>query len=148
MIKKFGYSLLMSLIIFSLAACVTSGTPGSSTSAPTSLPPTQTVSPTSTPLPPVETVTPLPPTPTATPAPCQCHPALPCGQEFTVTTIHMLDATTGWAIGGLGSLVGDHVLFTSDGGSTWTDVTPPEERHRAVGLKPPPPSSRMPSLPG
>jgi photosystem II stability/assembly factor-like uncharacterized protein len=38
----------------------------------------------------------------------------------------MVDANTGWAIGGLVS-VGEHVLFTRDGGSTWKDVTPPEE---------------------
>jgi photosystem II stability/assembly factor-like uncharacterized protein len=37
----------------------------------------------------------------------------------------MIDATSGWAIGGLGS-AGDHVLFTADGGSNWKDVTPPE----------------------
>jgi photosystem II stability/assembly factor-like uncharacterized protein len=48
------------------------------------------------------------------------------GQEFTVTSIHMIDANIGWAIGGLVN-VGDHVLRTSDGGTTWTDLTPPEE---------------------
>jgi photosystem II stability/assembly factor-like uncharacterized protein len=37
----------------------------------------------------------------------------------------MIDATSGWAIGGMGTL-GDHVLFTTDGGSNWKDVTPPE----------------------
>jgi photosystem II stability/assembly factor-like uncharacterized protein len=47
-----------------------------------------------------------------------------------VTTIDMIDAEAGWAIGGLGN-VGDHVLVTTDGGSTWKDVTPPESQ--AVG---------------
>jgi photosystem II stability/assembly factor-like uncharacterized protein len=37
----------------------------------------------------------------------------------------MIDATSGWAIGGLGT-ASDHVLFTADGGSNWKDVTPPE----------------------
>jgi len=37
----------------------------------------------------------------------------------------MIDATSGWAIGGLAS-IGDHVLLTIDGGSNWQDVTPPE----------------------
>ncbi len=43
-----------------------------------------------------------------------------------MTTIHMVDANAGWAIGSLGSVIGDHVLFTTDGGSSWKDVTPPE----------------------
>jgi len=38
----------------------------------------------------------------------------------------MVDATTGWGIGGLTSSAGDHVLFTNDGGNTWKDVTPPQ----------------------
>ena len=56
-----------------------------------------------------------------------------------MTNINMIDATTGWAIGGLGN-VGDHVLYTTDGGSTWKDVTPPEpqavgdEQNTAVGF--------------
>jgi len=37
----------------------------------------------------------------------------------------MINANTGWAIGGLTNL-GDHVLYTMDGGSTWKDITPPE----------------------
>jgi len=37
----------------------------------------------------------------------------------------MFDANMGWAIGGP-IHIGDHVLRTSDGGQTWTDVTPPE----------------------
>jgi photosystem II stability/assembly factor-like uncharacterized protein len=42
----------------------------------------------------------------------------------------MLDTNVGWAIGGQTSW-GDHVLRTSDGGSTWTDLTPPEEAAQA-----------------
>ncbi len=37
----------------------------------------------------------------------------------------MIDASMGWAIGGLVG-AGDHVLYTTDGGSAWKDVTPPE----------------------
>ena len=40
----------------------------------------------------------------------------------------MLDVNNGWAIGSLGSQVGDHVLFTTDGGNTYKDVTPPESQ--------------------
>jgi photosystem II stability/assembly factor-like uncharacterized protein len=47
------------------------------------------------------------------------------GQRFEITSIHMLDANHGWAVGGL-ALVSDHVFRTSDGGQTWQDVTPPE----------------------
>ncbi len=127
MIKKFTFPLLLSLIILSLAGCITSGTPAVGTSAPSSLPPTQGASHTSTPLPPTMPPTVVPPNATATPLPVNLIQHFPTGQEFTVTTIHMLDATTGWSIGGLGSIVGDHVLFTTDGGSTWKDVTPLEE---------------------
>ena len=68
----------------------------------------------------------MPPTATATLPPVNAIQHYPSGQAFTVTDIHMLDANTGWAIGSLASRVGDHVLFTIDGGNTWKDVTPPE----------------------
>ncbi len=126
MIKKMTYPLLLGFIILALAGCASTGTPILSTGVPSSQPPTQGVSPTSTPVPPTDTPTALPPTATATPQPVNAIQHFPAGQEFTVTAIHMIDATSGWAIGGLGSNVGDHVLFTTDGGSTWKDVTPPE----------------------
>ena len=139
MVRKFSFSLLLSIIILTLASCVTAGTPGSNTSAPISLPPTSTVYPTSTPIPPTDTPTSVPPTPTATPPPVNPIPHFSTGQEFTVTAIHMFDANTGWAIGGLTNR-GEHVLYTSDGGSTWKDITPPEgqalsgERKIATGF--------------
>jgi photosystem II stability/assembly factor-like uncharacterized protein len=125
MIKKLSFPILLSLITLSLAGCVTPGVPASSTSAPTSLPPTLAATPSSTPIPPTATPTAVPPTSTATPPPANAIQHFPSGQEFTVTAIHMVDATSGWAIGGLGS-AGDHVLFTTDGGSIWKDLTPPE----------------------
>jgi len=48
-----------------------------------------------------------------------------------VTSISMVDANLGWAIGSLSAQVGDHVLATTDGGNTWTDVTPPEPQAAA-----------------
>jgi photosystem II stability/assembly factor-like uncharacterized protein len=48
------------------------------------------------------------------------------GAPLVVSWIQMVDATTGWATGGRGN-VADHVAWTSDGGVTWRDVTPPEE---------------------
>jgi photosystem II stability/assembly factor-like uncharacterized protein len=125
-IKKISFPLLLGIIILSLTGCVTTEVPKTGTSVPTSLPPIKEVSPTSTPLPPTETATVVPPTATDTPAPVNPIQHYPSGQEFTATAIHMIDANTGWAIGGLGSILGDHVLFTTNGGSTWKDVTPAE----------------------
>ncbi len=50
---------------------------------------------------------------------------LSAGQPVTLTTIHMLDANTGWGIGQAAAL-DSHILQTGDGGKTWRDVTPPE----------------------
>ncbi len=47
------------------------------------------------------------------------------GTAVRLNAIDMLEAATGWAIGGPG-LLGNHVLRTTDGGETWADVTPPE----------------------
>jgi photosystem II stability/assembly factor-like uncharacterized protein len=69
---------------------------------------------------------------TPTPAPVPEGPAiahLSAGQPVTITMLAMLDANTGWAVGGVSDVrlgVGDHILRTQDGGQTWQDVTPPE----------------------
>jgi photosystem II stability/assembly factor-like uncharacterized protein len=123
--KRISFAFLLGFIVVFLAACATTGGPAASTEQPSSLPPTQALSPTSTISPPTETPTSIPPTPTATSLPANAIQHFPSGQELNITSINMIDATTGWAIGGLGS-VGDHVLFTADGGSNWKDVTPPE----------------------
>ena len=124
MINKITLASLMILISLSLAGCSTPATVEPATLILTSFPPTQTVSPSATPMPP--TVTPTPEPPTATAPPVNAIPHFPTGQEFTVTSIHMIDASIGWATGGLVN-VGDHVLRTADGGATWADLTPPEE---------------------
>jgi photosystem II stability/assembly factor-like uncharacterized protein len=126
MIKKLPYSLIIFLLILTLAGCATTATPLATGETPTSLPATQVILPTSTAVPPTETPTVLPPTATATEIPSNAIQHYPSGQDFTVTNIDMIDATHGWAIGSLGFVVGDHVLFTTDGGDTWKDVTPPE----------------------
>ncbi len=126
MIKKMPLFIVLCVSAVLLASCVTSGTPIAVTSIPTSLPSTATTAPSPTPLPPTETSTPVPPTPAATTPPEDIIQHFPSGQEFTVTAISMVDANLGWSIGGLGAKVGDHVLTTTDGGNTWTDVTPPE----------------------
>ena len=52
-------------------------------------------------------------------------PHLEEGQLIIITTIHMISADLGWAIGGVEG-ASDHVLRTRDGGTTWQDITPPE----------------------
>lgn len=61
--------------------------------------------------PPVSTTT---PPPTAIPA-----PSLPVVAAPQIMNFHMFDASNGWAISGT------NVLRTSDGGTTWYNVTPP-----------------------
>ncbi len=71
-----------------------------------------------------------PPSPTPVPAQIPTGPklaALKPGEEIIITLIHMLDETKGWGIGHQGYLGGnDHILYTEDGGQTWSDRTPPE----------------------
>jgi photosystem II stability/assembly factor-like uncharacterized protein len=85
-----------------------------------------------TPLPPpaapTRTPTPQPPAPTATVMPTAGPIAhLEKGTDLAITHIDMIDSAAGWATGGAAEGRGkDHVLRTTDGGSTWMDVTPPE----------------------
>jgi photosystem II stability/assembly factor-like uncharacterized protein len=131
MINKALLIILMGITILALVGCATSGAPLSVTSIPTSIPPSPTALPTATQVPPTETPTQIPPTAIPATPPQDAIQHYPSGQQFTVTNIHMVDASNGWAIGSLSSKVGDHVLFTVDGGNTWKDVTPPEEQAAA-----------------
>jgi photosystem II stability/assembly factor-like uncharacterized protein len=106
-----------------LAGCIAqTGTPAPTV---TSLPPT--VLPTdratetieATPVEPV-TLTPGFPTPAAAP---MVH--LSSGEPLSIQVIRMVSLSTGWAIGRAGDGL-DRILCTTDGGTTWTDVTPPE----------------------
>lgn len=126
MIKRINQSLAVLLMMITISACAAAGAPVT-----TSLPPTQAPILTPTTILPTEPPTTAPSSPTATVPPANAVQHYPSGQEFTVTTIHMIDQTSGWSIGSLGGKVGDHVLFTNDGGSTWKDVTPPEPRPAA-----------------
>jgi photosystem II stability/assembly factor-like uncharacterized protein len=65
-----------------------------------------------------------PPPPTQPPTgPAIAH--LEAGQLILITYIRMLTPTLGWGLGGLEGAQ-DHVLRTTDGGTTWQDLTPPE----------------------
>jgi photosystem II stability/assembly factor-like uncharacterized protein len=89
----------------------------------------QTPHPTATELP-TETAEPIPiepwtPTP-GLPTPVNDPTArLPAGMPIVVQTIHMVDASAGWAIARAADGL-DRVVLTADRGRTWSDVTPPE----------------------
>lgn len=50
---------------------------------------------------------------------------LPAGQELVFTRLYMIDQLSGWATGGVAGS-NDHLFTTSNGGSTWRDITPPQ----------------------
>jgi photosystem II stability/assembly factor-like uncharacterized protein len=76
-------------------------------------------------LPPPENTPTLPPTETASPPANPLNYLVP-GTEVAITTINMMDAKRGWAIGTAATDPNDHILLTADGGTNWKDVTPPE----------------------
>jgi photosystem II stability/assembly factor-like uncharacterized protein len=51
-------------------------------------------------------------------------PELTSGLAVTITQIAMIDTFNGWGIGHQANS-GDRILFTTDGGNTWVDRTPP-----------------------
>ncbi len=55
------------------------------------------------------------------------------GESFDVQYIHMIDPEHGWAIGG-SERRSDSVLRTEDGGSSWQEVSPPQEFNNEVPL--------------
>jgi photosystem II stability/assembly factor-like uncharacterized protein len=114
--------LCLAMLLAAVLAC------GPTTPVPTEPPAGAT--PSQTPEPPtLDTATPTEPPPTAvptdTPEPTLTPTETPTLEPVIITYIAMIDTSNGW---GIGSLTGDdnHVLRTSDGGHTWTDVTPPE----------------------
>jgi photosystem II stability/assembly factor-like uncharacterized protein len=76
-----------------------------------------------------------PPEPTATarvaiPSQPVLEPSLEAGQPVVIEQLWMDTATEGWAIGShpdADPAPAIHVLRTSDGGQTWSEVTPPED---------------------
>ena len=129
---KMKWSILACAAVLALAAasCVPATTvPATATIVPSPIPATVTVVPPTV----APSQTPVP-SPSAEPATATAEPASPTqpplvalapGQPITITTIHMLDANTGWALGGSES-IGDRLLRTADGGQTWTEVSPPQ----------------------
>ena len=70
--------------------------------------------------------TPVPYIPASTTTPL---PALQAGQPLTLTSLRMIDLRTGWATEASG-----HILRTTDGGSSWRDVTPPDGIYQAANF--------------
>lgn len=125
MVRRPAPSATRPLIIAGMLLAACSAQPGQLAPTMTSIPPT--FLPTDLP---TETIEPMqgePPTPTPgfpTPAaPPMAH--LPSGEGLAIQLIRMVSLSTGWAIGRAGDGF-DRVLRTSDGGVTWSDVTPPE----------------------
>ncbi len=132
MVKKLSLFITLCSMLVLLTACAAGGNSITITSIPTIIPPTETQAPPPTPILPTETPTQVQPTSTPTTPPANPITHYPNGQEFTVTSIHMVDADNGWAIGSLGAQTGDHVLSTTDGGNTWKEVTPPQDQPESV----------------
>ncbi len=122
-------SILILVILAALAGC---GRAGPSPTA--TLPPTIPALPTIT-MPPPATATEPPPAATATASPAPASSATPAGQapaislppgtSLTLSSLHMLSALQGWAVGGKSGGQDDLLLRTADGGSTWQVVNPP-----------------------
>lgn len=54
------------------------------------------------------------------------------GEGVTLTSIKMIDNTTGWGVANDG--YDDHILRTQDGGGSWQDITPPESVSVGEGI--------------
>jgi photosystem II stability/assembly factor-like uncharacterized protein len=74
---------------------------------------------------------PAEPTATAALDPGEALPRLEAGQPLTITAVEMLTAVEGWGIGHGENDLYDHVLRTSDGAETWTDISPPQRADEA-----------------
>jgi photosystem II stability/assembly factor-like uncharacterized protein len=74
--------------------------------------------------PPTATSVPPTETPTESPAIADVISHLSAGEAITITTLKMLDANIGWAVGQSGTDTNDRILQTADGGATWRDLTP------------------------
>lgn len=113
MTPKLSAFLTLALLIgvaFTSCAPASSLLPTSTPLPTNTTPPTETAAPTTTP-----TFTSAPPMPTATPT-----------SPITVSlrSIQMMDLTTGWAEGQVGADTDSRILHTTDGGTTWRDVSP------------------------
>jgi photosystem II stability/assembly factor-like uncharacterized protein len=68
----------------------------------------------------------FPTVPTETPIALNVIHHLAFGTQLTLSRIHMVSLTNGWAVGTASTDQNAHILHTTDGGLTWKDFTPPE----------------------
>ena len=123
--KRYWAALLLLGTAGCLPSLVEPPTPFSPTAISTEVQPTGT----STPVPETSSATPDP-TPSAQP-PLPAQRILDPGQPVAIDQIRMDTGTEGWAIGSPPegeTRLPIHVLRTKDGGQTWLEVTPPEDR--------------------
>src|SRR5574340_1679706 len=105
------------VLSFSAGAC-TAQTGTSPSAASTNSPPIPTVMP--------ATVIETPyPTPTFSPTFTALPPLQP-GQGLVLTSLYMMDESSGWGLENNKWDARGHILHTRDGGATWQDVTPPQ----------------------
>ncbi len=122
--KRNILSVLLSRLTFASLVFLLSGcaAPAPQQLAETASPVMMAVAATDTPMPPTATSTPSPSfTPTQAPSdtPAATQASASPAVTTTLTSLDMLDETNGWG------LTYQNVLSTTDGGSQWTDVTPP-----------------------
>jgi photosystem II stability/assembly factor-like uncharacterized protein len=137
--KQPAISLLWLILSFLMAACNEVALPADLPSPASPFLPGETATDTTAPTLP-STDTPLPPAPTNTAIPPSLTPEVfippvpppgpilerfPAGQEIDLLQVQMFDLQQGWAIGGLGGSR-DHLFATTDGGTHWADLTPPQ----------------------
>jgi len=127
---KTQFSLVILLVLF-VSGC-TAHTPNINTTTPENFPtpnftrtssPTETTIPTETAVPSATAVASATPLPTIEIGPRRTFD--PSGEFPIITEIHMTSETSGWAFASSGDNV--LILRSSDGGTSWQDVTPPIE---------------------
>ena len=113
MIKTPKIILFACLLCLALASCSLPGQTATATpsAVPTTLP---TLPPATATVEPSATAEIPSPTPTS------------AAEVFHLSEIHMLDAQNGWGVGTRGTQTNPEVARTTDGGMTWTSVTPPD----------------------
>ena len=121
------HSLILLVLIFTACNPVATATQTTLSEIRTELPPQSPTLYVSTPtIAPISTAV----DPTFTPAPTSTAIAsLRPGQPLILAMIHMSDEQNGWGID-----VGEHIVYTTDGGLTWKDVTPLNGAYRDSGF--------------
>lgn len=122
--KKLPVFFALSILAVVVSACNIPIKPAP-TVAPTE-PPTVAILPTNTVAAPIPTNTSSAPVENPTTSSGTVIAHFSAGTKVVVSAIHMVNLANGWAVGRAESGIIDHLLHTTDGGTTWKDMTPPE----------------------